>query len=242
MNASWNYDQKNATLTISGTGAMENYSALTGQPWRTYGFKIQKVIVKEGITALGDYSLDYLPNCTSIQLPDSLTTVGKFSLSTCEKVSTITFSENVTEIANSALSGNPNTNFIFKNPACNFYKFAFGSSTDKYTGTVYGYTDSTAQKYAEEHGINFIALDGQVTLGDVDGNGLINAIDASKILVLCAVLSDNGTATERDFALCDVNNDGRITAVDASYLLSYCANLANDPDLKLADYVASRNK
>ena len=80
--------------------------------------------------------------------------------------------------------------------------------------------------------------------GDIDGNGLINAVDASKILVKCAELSapDAETVTEEVIAKFDINGDGLITAVDASFVLAYCAELANDPDLKIEDFIASRKK
>ncbi|MBR4626511.1 MAG: hypothetical protein IKO47_02180 [Ruminococcus sp.] len=80
--------------------------------------------------------------------------------------------------------------------------------------------------------------------GDIDENGLINAIDASKILVKCAELSAPDAELPKDdvIAKFDINGDGLITAVDASFVLAYCADLANDPDLQIEDFIASRKK
>ena len=70
--------------------------------------------------------------------------------------------------------------------------------------------------------------------GDVNGDKLINAVDASKILVLYAGLSANEVQiTDSDIFLCDINNDKIINAVDASLVLAYYANLAQTPDLTL---------
>ncbi|MBR4628096.1 MAG: leucine-rich repeat protein [Ruminococcus sp.] len=80
--------------------------------------------------------------------------------------------------------------------------------------------------------------------GDIDGNGVINAVDASKILVKCAELSAPDAELPGDdvIAKFDINGDGLITAVDASFVLAYCADLADDPDLKIKDFIASRKK
>lgn len=63
------------TLTISGTGAMYDFSSFDVQcPWDST--KIKKVIVNNGVTSIGD---DAFLNCTlltSITLPDTLTEIG----------------------------------------------------------------------------------------------------------------------------------------------------------------------
>ena len=43
---------KAGTLTISGSGAMPDYASSSEQPWN--GMKIQKIVVEEGVTRVGD--------------------------------------------------------------------------------------------------------------------------------------------------------------------------------------------
>ena len=75
-------------------------------------------------------------------------------------------------------------------------------------------------------------------LGDVNSDGIINAVDASGILVLYAELSSGeAKASDSDFLTCDINSDSLINAVDASLVLSYYANLAQTPDLTLQDFL-----
>ncbi|MCR4639054.1 leucine-rich repeat protein [Ruminococcus sp.] len=62
-------------------------------------------------------------------------------------------------------------------------------------------------------------------LGDTDGNGTINAVDASMVLQYYAntsVKKDGGLTNEQVIAA-DVNKDGKADAVDASIILSYYA-------------------
>lgn len=65
------------------------------------------------------------------------------------------------------------------------------------------------------------------SLGDIDGNGILDAVDASKILGSYAKFSTGaGKPTQDDLDVCDVNKDGFIDAVDASKVLSYYAYLS----------------
>ena len=80
-------------------------------------------------------------------------------------------------------------------------------------------------------------------LGDANGDGIINAVDASKILVLYANINSGDTElTEQDMAVCDVNGDKMLNAVDASLVLAYYADLAKDPDLTLEAFLEERKK
>ena len=78
--------------------------------------------------------------------------------------------------------------------------------------------------------------------GDINGDGKINPVDASLILVKFAELSapDSEEASEETVAKYDINGDGRITAVDASLVLAYCANLAGDETLTLDAFLAEK--
>ncbi|MBR5684283.1 MAG: hypothetical protein IKW96_13600 [Ruminococcus sp.] len=62
-------------------------------------------------------------------------------------------------------------------------------------------------------------------LGDVDNNGIIDAVDASAVLAYYARISTNqdGGFTEKKKLTADVNRDGIIDAVDAAKILAYYA-------------------
>lgn len=47
--ATWTYDENTKTLTISGTGAMSDYTINSGSPWNNIN-DIQTVVIGEGIT------------------------------------------------------------------------------------------------------------------------------------------------------------------------------------------------
>ena len=85
--------------------------------------------------------------------------------------------------------------------------------------------------------VNAASSETKKSLGDVDGNGIIDAVDASKISVIYARLSTGGTATEEEKAVCDVNKDGLIDAVDASKVRAYYAHVSTGGKLTLEEFL-----
>lgn len=55
-NAYWEYDDGTKTLTISGSGAMEDYARDMPAPWNKFGEWIQNIVVGEAITTIGEYA------------------------------------------------------------------------------------------------------------------------------------------------------------------------------------------
>ncbi|MCR4795837.1 MAG: hypothetical protein K5898_11880 [Ruminococcus sp.] len=69
------------------------------------------------------------------------------------------------------------------------------------------------------------------TLGDVNADGKIDAVDASSILAYYAQISTNqiGKYTEDQKLSADVNNDKMINSIDASNILAYYAYTSTAP-------------
>ena len=63
-------------LTISGSGSMENHTAIEPAPWSRLGGIIRHITVTEGVTGIGDYAFAGLENVREIHLPESITYLG----------------------------------------------------------------------------------------------------------------------------------------------------------------------
>lgn len=72
-NIAWKFSE--GVLTLSGTGAVKNCT-VKNQPWKDLRGEITAVVVEEGITSLGNYTLYFCRKVTSVTLPASLTAVG----------------------------------------------------------------------------------------------------------------------------------------------------------------------
>ncbi|MCR4638498.1 lectin-like protein [Ruminococcus sp.] len=74
------------------------------------------------------------------------------------------------------------------------------------------------------------------TLGDVNNDKQINAVDASSVLAYYAMISTNqdGRFDEEQKLAADVNHDGLINAVDASNILSYYAYVSTTKETPMS--------
>ena len=109
------------TLTISGTGAMPDFDFPNGNlaPWWNYealgmltsfgNFKLEgelkKVVIKDGVTNVGNYALFFLPAATQVTLPDSVTRIGRYGIAMCSKLTGMSIPKGVTEIGDFGLAG-----------------------------------------------------------------------------------------------------------------------------------------
>ena len=86
------WDLTNGVLTISGTGAMKDYATYgSGRSlWYTSRASVTKIVVNEGVTALGAYAFYGSTNCTEISLPSTLTDIKNYALANCSTVTKIT--------------------------------------------------------------------------------------------------------------------------------------------------------
>lgn len=81
-------------------------------------------------------------------------------------------------------------------------------------------------------------------LGDVDNDGMINAVDATSILTEYALLStgDTGTFNDTQKKSADIDGDGMINAVDATFVLSYYAYLSTGGSDKIENWLAESSQ
>ncbi len=99
----WNFDKETGKLTISGYGRTKNYTAHT-TPWTEYENEITSVVVEEGVTGLGIYSLGYFKNATSISLPSTLVHIGANTFYKWQTVTEIDIPETVRRLDNAAFA------------------------------------------------------------------------------------------------------------------------------------------
>lgn len=192
-NLTWTLNSS-GTLTISGTGAMTNWTSSTSMPWYGVRGSIQSVVIQSGVTTIGN---DAFYNCGCIQsvtLPGSVTSIGEYAFSGCYQLTSVTIPRGVTRIgyaafnACSALTSVDLPDTVAKIEACAFCSCsALKSVTIRnpqceiedhyytlYSGaTVYGYAGSTAQTYAQKYSMNFVSSLGETSHSHSYDTGVI---------------------------------------------------------------------
>ncbi len=130
-NLTWTLDTETGVLSIQGNGAMEDY--YLDSPWMDYSFK--KLVIKDGVTSIGNYAFYYCHDLVSVVIPNSVTTIGQGAFAFCSSLTNVTIPASVTKIGDAFL-------YSFSTPA-----FKSCSSLKQIT------VDKNNPKYCDENGV-----------------------------------------------------------------------------------------
>ena len=88
-NVTWLLDD-NGTLTISGSGKIEDCRSDIDQPWYSNRSDITSVVIEPGVTSIGSLAFYECSNLTSITIPSGLTSIGEQAFGNCTGLTSIT--------------------------------------------------------------------------------------------------------------------------------------------------------
>ena len=103
-NLAWTLDDT-GTLTISGTGDMDNYFNTSDVPWYNYKESITSVVILENVRSIGINAFDGCSNLTNITIPNSVGSMGSSAFKNCSSLTSITIPDSVTIIDSYAFYG-----------------------------------------------------------------------------------------------------------------------------------------
>ena len=86
-NLTWTLE--NGVFTISGAGAMPEFSAREDVPWHAWKNEIQRIVVADGVTSVGRYAFYGCERLTTVTLASSVTILGKLSFGNCPELAQI---------------------------------------------------------------------------------------------------------------------------------------------------------
>ena len=101
-NLTWNL--KKGVLTISGTGAMQNWN-YPSSPWHEFYDDIQSVVIEDGVTSIGKYAFSGCSGLTSVTISNSVTSIGENAFRDCSGLTSVTIPNSVTSIGKDAFYG-----------------------------------------------------------------------------------------------------------------------------------------
>ncbi|MCD7746703.1 MAG: leucine-rich repeat protein [Lachnospiraceae bacterium] len=94
----WSYSSTNKRLTISGTGAMANYTSSTSMPWYDYIDSITSVVISSGVTSIGSRAFYDCSNLTSVSIASSVTAIRNYAFYNCSSLTSVKIPSSVTSI------------------------------------------------------------------------------------------------------------------------------------------------
>ena len=185
---------------------------------------LTSINIPDSITRISDNAFYNCTSLASITIPDSVTHIGHSALKQCISLTSITIPASVGSITQSAFESCTSlASITILDPDCEIYDskttICSGYDDDRnayFDGTIYGYTDSTAQAYAEKYGYKFIAIDKPSGVsGDINNDGVLGVSDA--VLLQKWLLAVPGTHLV-NWEAADLNADGKLDVFDLALM------------------------
>ena len=185
------------TLFLSGSGVMNDYGYRNDAPWIDLSFTT--AVIEEGILSIGENAFSNCNDLTSITLPNSLVHIGDYAFNYSDLLTTV----------------------YYYGTEAEWNEISIGSKNDKLLNAEIIFLDGEQPSNPDTPEDN----EKPENLGDANGDGAVDAIDAARVLMIDAGLVE---LTEADIEACDANCDGSVDAIDAAHILRFDAGLIEE--------------
>jgi len=101
---SWSYNAETSTITIEGTGAMNDYDNSESVPWRRIHGYITHAIIGEGVTSIGSYAFSYCVSLQTVTIPSSVLSIGNHSFERCFDLTSVDLPSSVESLGESSFA------------------------------------------------------------------------------------------------------------------------------------------
>ncbi len=183
------------------------------------------ITIPDSVTNIEGFAFASCPSLVSITIPDSVMSIGYGTFDSCKSLASVTIPDSVTIILDSAFSYCTSlASVIIPDSVTSIRTWTFANCTSlesitinnpkcyiasdaeiPQSTTIYGYENSTAQTYAEEHGNKFVPITSKVIYGDADGSGDVTLADAVSIV---SYIADSERYPLASYNAADVCNRG----------------------------------
>ena len=129
------------SVTSIGCSAFCNCTSLTS------------VTIPNSVTSIGYFAFSDCTSLTSVTIPNSVTSIGESAFNNCTSLTSVTIPNSVTSIGYYAFRSANLKSVIVLTPNCKFDSYIVNTSVK-----IYGFANSTANKYADSKGNEFIEI------------------------------------------------------------------------------------
>ena len=175
-NITYNLNRKTGVLTISGTGAMNNYAYTSARgengagstaPWGDQNKNavfngqyntdlITSIVINEGVTSIGNYAFYGYDNVASVSIPSSVKSIGEGAFTKCSSLTSVDISSKyITSIGNYAFKDCTGlTSFTTSDKVDSIGTDAFSNCPSL---VMFGKAGIYSQSYARDNSITYSA-------------------------------------------------------------------------------------
>ena len=206
--AKWTLEDR--TLTISGVGEMKDWKSNSEEDWHNtqYTIAIEKVIIENGVTNIGDYAFNECSSLESTTIPEGVISIGYDAFSGCSSLTNIDIPSSVTSIGVWAFSGCSSLESIeIPEGVTNIESGAISKAT-----IIYTKLNSEGHRYAEEGKQGYILI---FEKGDINQDGKVDVTDF--LMLKRHLVAGNRTEwklTGNALLSADMNENGKVDITD----------------------------
>ena len=186
------------------------------------------IVLKDGTIGVADEAFFYNESLHDIVLPESLIWIGKSAFEGTE-IRDITIPKSVISIEHKAFEP---VMILWPEPVPEIRKM-----------NIRGYKDSAAHAYATEYKHPFFAIDvPPYNIGDIDGNGIVDAADAAHALKIYALIQTQKPVNYSEAALlaADAYQNNVIDVMDAALILRFYAYVQTGGKMSAEEFFSKR--
>ncbi|GHT66465.1 hypothetical protein FACS189452_02380 [Bacteroidia bacterium] len=235
---------EDSTFTISGTGAMEDYSYTmcgtscytTTAPWAQYYAQMTSVVIESGVTSIGECAFYYCSGLTSVIIGNSVTSISTSTFSNCTGLTA--FAVDNANTAYSAMDGilfNNNKTMLLHYPASKSgTTYAIPNSVTSIGGRAFescsgltnvtiGNSVTSIGNYAfESSGLTSVTIPNNIT--SIRVGTFRHCSSLTSVTIPNSVTSIGGAAFDRCSSLTSVTIPNSVTSI-GSLAFSNCSSL-----------------
>ena len=136
-NVRYSLDTSTGLLSITGTGAMTNYSPSSFAPWHSNRSYVKTVEISNSVTSIGEWAFWYCSGLTSVTIPNSVTSIGDGVFASCSGLTSVTIPNSVTSIGYCAFQNcSKLTSITIPNSVTSIGWYAFSGCSGLTTVTI----------------------------------------------------------------------------------------------------------
>ena len=223
-NIKWSFDSKTGTLTISGTGEMDDYNEHDIKaPWKKYNNYMTNIIIENGITSIGNYAF-WCSEAFNITIPNSVKNIGKGAFAYCKNLTNVTIPNGVTSINYYTFDFcNSLTNITIPNSVTSIDNYAFSYCYSLKNITIPNSVTSIGWSTFEHcSSLTNITIPNSVTsIGD---SAFRYCYSLKNITIPNSVTSIGWSTFEHCSSLTNITIPNSVTSID-NYAFKNCTNL-----------------
>ena len=197
------------TLTISGKDIPDDIVSR----WLVYRDKIKKVVIKAGVTSIGNHAFSYCDNISSITIPNSVTRIGDYAFGNCRALLSITIPNSVTSIGNHAFwSCSGLTSITIPNSVTSIGNYAFWGCSGLTSITIPNSVTSIGDfAFGECENLTSITIPNSVT--SIANGVFLNCIRLTSVTIPNSVTSIGNGAFNQCYNLTSATIPNSVTSI-----------------------------